>query len=462
MTREEFRVLCTVCLGTFLFFNSFGSINVALPHIQREFAVSLAIVQWVSIAGVVLISTLSICFGRAGDILGRRKLYQSGIMLYALGAGLCAMSQSIVQLLIFRGVMALGLSIATPMSGAILASNFAPQRRGWALGWYAATSAVGRATGPTLGGIILHFFRWRVIFLMNLMVGLLVSAAVFLVLKGKDERYPDKFDFIGALALIVAYPSLLIGLTLGAKTHWAAPMIPVWFLAAAVGTASFVWIELHARKPLIEPSFFRNLPFSGALLSIVMFTAMHSPVGILGPLYMVNVLGYSSFFVGVIMTAMPVFTALASPASGKLADKFDSRYVAVLGLVFLVAGIWMYAHLGTRVHYLWVAVSLSLMGTGVGFFMPANQRTAFAAMEPENYGIVAAMLSSFNTGSGTLGITVAVVLLEHLMGARGVDSPELFASAQQFSFLAMLPLAGIAIVVLLLGDIRKIRKFLTI
>src|SRR3989304_6748264 len=151
MTKEERRILWTVCLGALLFFNSIGSINVAIPTIQREFGASLGTIQWFSIIGVVMISSLSLCFGRAGDILGRRKLYRIGIVLYALGSGLSAFSQSIVQLLIFRTVMAIGLAMATPLSAAILASNFAPERRGWALGWYASAIAIGRATGPTLG-----------------------------------------------------------------------------------------------------------------------------------------------------------------------------------------------------------------------------------------------------------------------------------------------------------------------
>lgn len=451
MTKEELEVLWVVCLGAFLFFNSIGSINVALPAIQREFGASLATIQWVSIIGVVMISSLSLCFGRAGDILGRRKLYRVGVALYALGSGLSALSQSVVQLLIFRGLMTIGLAMAVPLSAAILAAKFPPERRGWVLGWYASAVGIGRATGPTFAGMLLYFFGWRAIFLMNLVIGFFVSVAVFLVLRGEEERRAEPFDFIGAAALLIGYPALLIALSLGAHTRWTSPQVPLWFFVAAAGMMSFVWIELRTQRPLINPAFFRSLPFSAAILSLAIFSVVHSPVGMFGPFYVENVLGFASVSVGLIMTTLPVFTALSSPLSGRLADRLEARYVAALGLVFLLVGIWVYARLGTSTHYLWVVASLALIGLGIGFFIPANQRAAFAAVGPEHYGIVSAMLASFSAGSGTLGVTVAVAIIEATMAGKGFDDLAAFAAAQQFAFLALLPFAGAAIVVSLAG-----------
>lgn len=458
MTKQERRILITVCLGTLLFFNSFTSINIALPAIQREFGISLAVAQWVSILGVVMMSTLSLCFGRAGDIIGRRKLYRAGIILYTLGSGLAATSGSIVQLLIFRGIMAVGLAMAAPLSAAILASNFVPERRGWALGLYASAGSIGRAIGPTIGGILLYYYSWRAIFLMNFLVGFCVSVAVFMVLKGEDARYPEPFDFIGTAALLIAYPSLLIALSLGAGSQWTGWIIHVCFLIAAVGTASFVWIESRVQKPLINPYLFRNLAFSGALISLTLFSATHSPIVIVGPLYMENVLGLSTAFVGLVMSALPVFTALSSPLSGRLADRFNSMYVALLGMAFLLVGIWLYAHLGTKDHYAWVAVSFAFIGTGIGLFTPANQRMAFSAIGQEHYGIVSAMIASIYTGAGTLGITVTVAFLERMMGGKGFDNPAIFVSAQRFAFLMLLLLTVVGIVILFSSGRKRIRK----
>jgi MFS family permease len=122
LRREELRVLVVVCLGTFFHIQSVGSISVSLAAIQREFNASLAAVQWIGLMGSIMLSSFSLCFGRVGDLLGRRAIFKTGLTLYTAGAGLAAISGSFAQLLGFRCVMALGLAMAAPIAGAIIAS----------------------------------------------------------------------------------------------------------------------------------------------------------------------------------------------------------------------------------------------------------------------------------------------------------------------------------------------------
>ena len=157
---EERAILTITCLAAFLFFNSFGSISVALPTIQKQFGNSLAEIQWITLMGVVTISSLSFCFGRAGGLVGQRRLYKIGVALYAVGAVLGALSASFVQLLSSRAVMAVGLAMALPMSTALLAESFASDRRGQALGVFASAIAVGRMTGPAIGGFLFSFAEY--------------------------------------------------------------------------------------------------------------------------------------------------------------------------------------------------------------------------------------------------------------------------------------------------------------
>ena len=186
--KEERAILTVTCLAAFLFFNSFGSIAVALPIIQRQFGNSLSEIQWIVLMGVVTISSLSFCFGRAGTIWGQRRLYKIGVALYAGGAGFGAVSTSFVSLLGARAVMAVGLAMALPMSTAIVATSFAPQQRGRALGMFASAIAVGRMTGPAVGGLLLQFAGWTSIFWMNCIVGLAVTAAVVRIFRVQASR----------------------------------------------------------------------------------------------------------------------------------------------------------------------------------------------------------------------------------------------------------------------------------
>lgn len=450
--REEWRQLAVICLGAFLFFNSFGSVNVAVPTIQAYFGASLAAVQWISIMGTVTISSLSLCFGRAGDILGQKRLYRTGVSLYALGSGLVAVSQSFPHLLVSRGVMSIGLALALPMSTAILAANFPPERRGQALGLFASAIAVARATGPTFGGLILYLWGWRAVFLANCLIGIVISVAVFRIFKGREERRKEPFDFSGSLALLIGYPALLIAVSSGANSGWNSPATALWVALAITGLTSFGWIEFHAKSPLVDVSLFKRRSLSAALLSLAMGSAVYSPISMCAPLYIQNVLGSSPLTVGIIMASLPLFTVFSSPLSGRLADRLEARVVASLGLGFILLGIFFYARLGISSDYFLVVVALSLIGVGSGFFMPANQKAAFSAVGSEHYGILSAMLSSFGTAAGALGTTIAVALTEAAMPGRELQEPGNFAAGQQFAFFTLLPLGVIALLISLVGS----------
>lgn len=449
--RGDWKQLAVVCLGAFLFFNSFGSLNVALPQIQTEFGASLAAIQWVSMMGLVMISSLSFCFGRAGDLLGQRTLYRAGVVLYAAGAGLAALSGSFSQLLFFRWIMSVGLAMALPVSAAILAAVYPPERRGRALGIFASAIAVGRATGPTVGGFLLHLASWRAIFFLNCVIGVAVCAAVFTIFSEKDERKRGGFDFPGALALMIGYPSLLIGLSVGANAGWSSGTTLLWLALGAVGLAAFYLIEQRAKYPLIEPALFQSRPLVAALVSLAAASAAYAPINLSAPIFMQQALGLAPLTVGFAMAALPVCTAVASPLSGALADRFEPRSLAASGVTLISAGIAVYALLGVNAGTLSVVVALMLIGAGTGFFIPANQKAAFAVAPSEDYGILSAMLSSIGTAASTLGTTAAVALIESRMAAETGFSPAAFAAAQSFAFAMMMPLAGIALASAVLG-----------
>jgi MFS family permease len=287
------------------------------------------------------------------------------------------------------------------------------------------------------------------------LIGLAVSFAVFSVLKGKEERKSEPFDFWGALTLTIGYPSLLIALSLGAKSSWTSSYIPMWFVLSALGLFSFALIEIRAKSPLIHPSFIRSLPLSASMLSLALNSAVHYPIFILGPLYMQNVLEFSPLKVGLVATTLPLLTAITSPISGRLADRTDARLVAALGLFFTVVGIFIYSRLGPASDYLSVMTAFAFIGVGTGFFLPANQRAAFSTVSNEHYGMLSAMLSSFGPAAGTVGTTIAVALLGGTMTGAVVLDPEAFSNAQQFAFSSLLPFAVIAIFVCLAGRWKK-------
>ena len=443
--HEGRAILAVTCAAAFLFFNSFGSIGVALPMIQRQFGNPLSEIQWVVLMGVVTVSSLSFCFGRAGGIFGQRRIYKIGVVLYALGAGLGAASTSFVALLAARAVMAVGLAMALPMSTAILASSFAPERRGRALGIFASAIAIGRMTGPAIGGVLLETGGWTWIFWMNCIVGFVVAAWVIRLFRGPGEQHREPFDVWGSIALLIAYPSLLVGLTVGINLGWG--WAAFWFVLGVIGLASFLWIELHTVKPLVDIRMFRRPMLAGALASSVLSHVIHNPIALAAPLYLQNVLGASAMTSGLLLAVLPLGTAVASALGGRLADRAEATSVAIGGLAMIAVGIGAYAALAENSPLLLVGAVLGLLGMGIGFFTPANQKSAFAAVGHEDYGVLGAMLSSFGTAAGTIGTTVAVALMEIDGGTALWKDAAIFAAAQRFAFswLALVGVAGVAL-----------------
>lgn len=450
MRREHETVLIVVCLGSFFHIQSIGSINVSLSAIQKEFGSSLAAIQWIGLMGAIMLSSLSLCFGRAGDLIGRKKFFILGLSLYSTGAALAAFSASFAQLLAFRLLMALGLAMAAPLAAAIIASVYPHESRGRALGWLASALALGRTTGPTIGGFLLHLWGWRAVFLANFLFGIPTCLTLFWVLRGKEERRQGSFDFSGALCLIIGFPSVLVGLSLGPRTGWDSPEIVFWFGLAAAGLAGFVWRELRARAPLMKLSHLRNMSLTTVLLSLVLATLVYYPVAIFGPLYMRNVIQASPLWVGLAMATLPLCTTLLSPLSGRLADRFNARSIALLGLCLVVSGLFFYARLDVGSTMIGAVLVLSLLGAGIGLFVPANEKLAFAAVPGQDYGMLSAMLTSFQTGSGALGTALAVALAEASRKGVVADAAA-FASGQQFAFSSLLPLAALAVLVTLMG-----------
>jgi EmrB/QacA subfamily drug resistance transporter len=430
---------------------SVGSITVLLPTIQREFDISLAAVQWIGLMGTIMLSSLALCFGRAGDLFGRRMIFKIGLTLYTVGAGLATISSSFAQLLVFRCVMALGLVMAAPLAGAIIASIRSHESRGQALGFLAASIALGRTTGPTIGGLILQFWGWRAVFAANCIFGAATCLTLFLFLRGKEERQDVSFDCWGAVSLAIGFPSLLIALTLGARSGWDDSSIIFWLGLAAIALFSFVRIELYAEWPLMNLRYFKRIPLLRSMFSLVLATLAFYPVSIFGPIYLLSTIGASPLAVGLAMAALPLCTTLMSPISGRLADRIDPKQVVILGLCLILTGVFLYSRLGESSTLTSIVIVFSIVGAGIGLFVPSNEKTAFSTVTSQDYGMVSAMLMALGTGSGALGTTVAVALVEiaRTLRINGGDSG--FVYGQQFAFSSLLPLAALAVLVKVVG-----------
>jgi EmrB/QacA subfamily drug resistance transporter len=452
MEQSEIKLLALLGAGAFVLASTYTSINVALPDIQEEFDISLSALKWVSIIGAIMVASLSLCFGRVGDLLGRRRIYKLGIIVYTLGAGLTATSLSFPELMGFRVLMATGLAASNPLAGAIIAASVAPHRRGQAVGLFASFQAAGMLTGPTFGGILLDLFNWRAIFISYLCIGSVLALAQHFLLRGDEERRREAFDYLGALLLLIGYPSLLIGLSLGPGEGWGAPLTLFWFAVGAIGLISFGVRELHFDKPIFHFRFFRNATFCIAMFILVASSFVQNPLTLFSPLYLEKVLDLDGFTVGLVMMALPISTLIAGPIGGKLADRGDPLMIAGFGASITLCAVFIYSRLGIDGPLLFAAVALVLVGFGAGFFRPATQVAVYADADRSDYGALTAMLVLIQSLAGTLGTTIVAAISESRASA---DDAVAFTEGQQLAFTLLIPLLATAVVVAFLSPLRR-------
>jgi EmrB/QacA subfamily drug resistance transporter len=451
LSDAEVRLLVVLGIGAFVLASTYSSINVALPEIQREFGVSLSALKWVSIIGAIMVASLSLSFGRIGDLVGRTRVYKLGIIVYTLGAGLTALSMSFPQLMAFRVFMAVGLAMSNPLAGAIIAATVAPERRGQAVGIFASFQAAGQLTGPSFGGIILDLLSWRAIFVSYLAIGIVLCIAQQFSLKGLEQRRHEAFDYPGAVLLLVGYPSLLIALSVGPGYGWGSPLTLAWFAVAGVGLALFCARELRFDKPIFHFRFFRSPTFCVAMFTLVVASFVQNPITLFAPLYLQKVLSVDPLTVGFVMMGLPLSTLIAGPIGGSLADRHDPRLVAGCGVVVTLVAVFVYSRLGIDSPLFLVVLALVLVGLGGSLFRPANQVSVYAQTEARDFGALAAMLVLIQSLAGTLGTTIAVAANE--TRAAG-DDPASFVAGQQFTFTALLPLLLLSVAVSFLGGSR--------
>lgn len=433
--------------------SNLSSINVALPHIQRDFASSLSEIKWVAIIGFIISASLTLLFGRVGDIYGRTRVYRAGLIVYTAGSCLCAAAISLPMLLAFRAVMAVGMAMVLPLGAAILASAVRPERRGQIIGMSASFAAAGQLMGPTIGGLILDVFTWRGIFVFNGGMGILLCVAQLVWLRApNEERRPGRLDVAGAAFMLVAFPSLLLGLSFGPRDGWGQQSTLIWIGLATAGFVAFGLRETRYPAPLVRFDLFRRLTFVVAITGVAIIAFVQIPMTLFVPVYLQTVLDLPPFDVGLLMVSLPLATLLVGPIGGRLADRYPPGLVAAAGIGVLFLSVLVYSRLSVTTQPMIVLVPLVLAGAAAGLARPANQVVAYQSVTAGEYGSLSAMLNSSMMLAGTLGTTITVAISESL--ADGADATA-FADAQSQTFMMLLPLLALALAVSLMGGRKR-------
>ncbi|HXR64984.1 MAG TPA: DHA2 family efflux MFS transporter permease subunit, partial [Ktedonobacteraceae bacterium] len=283
----KWAVLAILAIGIFMATLDSSIVNISLPTIALYFHVPLnGAIEWVIIAYLVVIAGVLLTIGRLADMVGRKALWVTGLIIFTLGSALCGASPTLLVLIIARAFQGLGGALIMSVSPAILTSAFPPDERGRALGLNAVFVALGTSVGPTLGGLITANFSWRWIFYVNVPLGIIGVIATLLVFRGSQARARGRFDPAGALLLAIGLVALTLGLSFGQEWGWGSPALVATLAASVLAFILLVVVEQRLSDPIIDFNLLRNRVFVSANVSLIMSFLALFAVSFMLPFYL--------------------------------------------------------------------------------------------------------------------------------------------------------------------------------
>ncbi|HEY1466945.1 MAG TPA: MFS transporter [Acidimicrobiales bacterium] len=419
--RKRLIVLAVCCMSLLIVGMDNTIVNVALPSIQREFHASVAGLQWTIDAYLVVLASLLMLSGSMADRFGRRRTFQLGLVIFTLGSLLCSLAPSLVWLVVFRMLQAVGGSMLNPVAVSIIRNTFDdPRERAQALGAWGAVIGISLGLGPVVGGVLVHTVGWRSIFWVNIPVGLAAIALTARFVPESKADHPRRIDPVGEILVIVLLASLTYSIIEGPQAGWGSDQIVGLFALAVVSLGSFVWYERRRDEPLIDVRFFRSTPFSGATLIAVSSFAAFSGFLFLNTLYLQDVRGLSPLDAGLYTLPMAAMTIVMSPISGAIVGRRGARPPLVLSGCALAVSSLMLTGLSATTSFTWLIVSYLLFGIGFGLVNPPISQTAVSGMPAAQAGVAAAVASTSRQVGQALGVAVVgVAATSSLHGSLG-------------------------------------------
>ena len=331
-----------------------------LPEISRSLGASVATIEWVLTVYLLVLSGTLLAFGRLGDLRGHKDVYVTGFAGFVVASALCGAAPSAGWLIGFRVVQALAGAMLYASAPAIITGSFPPSQKGRALGLQIACTYVGYSAGPPLGGFLAMYLGWRMIFFINVPVGLVgLFLSHRLIARDRPAGNAPRFDFAGATLYFLGVFALLLAFNQGYRWGWRSTPTLLLFFGALAVLAWFVAVEHGRSQPMLDLSLFHSPVFAGSVFSNLMNYAANSSIFFLLPFYLIGARGLDPARTGLVLLAMPVVIMLGVPLTGTLSDRIGSRLPTTVGLGLIVVGTLLLARATMRAPLWQVSVALA-------------------------------------------------------------------------------------------------------
>ncbi len=412
--KNQWVVLATVMIASFLGRLDGTIVNLAFPKIIKDFGITVSQASWISTGYIIANAIFVPIFGKLGDLIGRKALYIFGIVGFVVTSMLAGLSFNLQSLLLFRVLQAITVSIDYPIALSIVAHTFQDKsQRAQAMGLWSAIFAVAAVFGPLLGGPLIDTFSWRSVFYINVPIGMI---GTFMAIKYIDEPVKEvkglkNFDIAGALTLGLSLGALVLVLDQGQGWGWGSANSIITYIVTTLSFVGFVLIEQRAKEPVVDLKFFKIPSFSAAIVtSFISFMGMMGGMFIL-PIFIQNYMGYTVTQTGLLFIPMAIGMLIAAPLGGKLASKFEPRYLVAVGMFIGAIAMALFSQIDVKWTGVDIAIRMFVMAFGLGLGMSPLTNAATSTVPVHEIGIASSVLALARNIAGAFGIAIFATIL---------------------------------------------------
>lgn len=438
MARKWWTLL-VVCVATFMLLLDITIVNVALPDIRDDLKSDFSDLQWVIDAYALTLAALLLTAGSLADLLGRRRVFVVGLVLFTVASLLCGLATTPTFLNLARGFQGVGGAVMFATTLALIAQEFQGRERGTAFGIWGATIGAAVAVGPLVGGALTEWISWHWIFFINIPIGL--AAIAVTLLRVSESRAPEKagLDPLGVVTFSAGLFLLVFALIRGNEEGWGSPLIVGFLVGSAVLLVLFVIVELLSSRPMFDLSLFRKPAFSGVSIAAFCLSASMFAMFLFLTLYVQDGLGFSPLETGIRFLPVTLVSFLAAPIAGRLTEVIPVRILFGVGLSLVGIGLLLMSGLEPASEWTALLPGFIVAGAGIGLTNPAIASTAVGVVSPAESGMASGINSTFRQVGIATGIAGLGAVFQSDVSARVAEKlagGKLAASAERLGAMA--------------------------
>jgi EmrB/QacA subfamily drug resistance transporter len=460
LTPLQIAILAIILCSYLMIVLDISIVITALPRIRQTFEMSTAGLSWVQNAYTLAFGGLLLLGARAGDILGRRRMFIAGLGVFTAASLLVAMAQSAGLLLTARALQGVGAAILAPSTLALLLTHFEGHQRTRAIAYYGAAAGIGASVGLLLGGLLTEWLSWRVGFLINVPIGIALMVGAKRCL-GETALHAGKFDLVGAVLSTLGMTALVYGIVRSAMVGWSDPFTLGSVVCGVLLLAIFITHEARANQPILPLRLFTHRVRAGAYAARMLFLGGMIGFWFFTTQYLQEVLGFSASEAGMAFLPTTLVNFAVALAVPRLTKRFGNSWLLAGGVAFALIGmIWLSGVTAHSDYLLDVALPMALIGLGQGASLSPLTTAGMTDVEPRDAGAASGLVNVAHQLGGSLGLGILTVVFSH--GEAMNTGPQAIAAGVSAAFIGSSVMLGLALICIVAVIVKPARLARTV